>query len=254
MRRSSIPRAPRSTATISAADAVFAGVQAGYNWQVPNTFFVLGVEADVSSIGANGSGTCLASSGFFISANCRTRPDLGGTLTGRAGYAIGPGGHTLIYAKGGLAWLDDRIDVTTNGLYPPQTDDFQWRALGLDCRRRCRAALTPAWSFKVEYDYAEVRRSHDPDAAKLPAGDSGLAVRLHSDAGRHRDHQSESANRQSRSELQDRRGHVFAMGAVAGGLSSARRHRCRGCPGGAIRIRRARLVFVRTLPEGSRRL
>ncbi len=73
------------------SNAVFAGVQAGYNWQVPNTFFVLGVDADVSAIGANGSGTCLASSGYFISANCRTRPDLGGTFTGRAGYAIGPG-------------------------------------------------------------------------------------------------------------------------------------------------------------------
>ena len=57
------------------SDAVLGGVQAGYNWQVPNTFFVLGVETDVSAIGANGSGTCLASSGYFISANCRTRPD-----------------------------------------------------------------------------------------------------------------------------------------------------------------------------------
>src|SRR5690242_18786274 len=44
------------------SDALFAGVQLGYNWQVPNTAFVLGVETDVSSIGANGSGTCLASS------------------------------------------------------------------------------------------------------------------------------------------------------------------------------------------------
>jgi opacity protein-like surface antigen len=136
------------------SDAVFAGVQAGYNWQVPNTFFVLGVETDVSAIGANGSGTCLASSGFFISANCRTRPDLGGTLTGRAGYAIGLGGHTLIYAKGGLAWLDDRIDVTTNGLYPPLTTTFNGVRWGWTAGGGVERALTPAWSFKVEYDYA----------------------------------------------------------------------------------------------------
>jgi opacity protein-like surface antigen len=41
------------------SDAVLAGVQAGYNWQVPNTLFVLGVETDVSAIGANGSGASL---------------------------------------------------------------------------------------------------------------------------------------------------------------------------------------------------
>ena len=136
------------------SDAVFAGVQAGYNWQVPNTFFVLGVETDVSAIGANGSGTCLASSGYFISANCRTRPDLGGTLTGRAGYAIGPGGHTLIYAKGGLAWLDDRIDITTNGLYPPLQTSFNGVRWGWTAGGGVERALTPAWSFRVEYDYA----------------------------------------------------------------------------------------------------
>jgi opacity protein-like surface antigen len=137
------------------SDALFAGVQLGYNWQVPNTAFVLGVETDVSSIGANGSGTCLASSGFFISSNCRVRPDLGGTLTGRAGYAIGPGGHTLVYAKGGLAWLDDRVDVTTNGLYPPLQTSFDGVRWGWTVGGGVERALTPAWSFKVEYDYAK---------------------------------------------------------------------------------------------------
>ena len=136
------------------SSAVFGGVQAGYNWQVPNTSFVLGVETDVSSIGANGSGTCLASSGFFISANCRTRPDLGGTFTGRAGYAIGPGGHTLVYVKAGLAWLDDRIDVTTNGLYPLLQTSLNSVRWGWTAGGGVERALTPAWSFKAEYDYA----------------------------------------------------------------------------------------------------
>jgi len=136
-------------------NALFGGVQLGYDWQVPNTFFVLGVETDVSSIGADGSSTCLASSGFFVSANCRVRPDVGGSLTGRAGYAIGPGGHTLLYAKGGLAWLDDRIDVTANGLFPPQQASFDGVRWGWTVGGGVERALTPAWSFRVEYDYAK---------------------------------------------------------------------------------------------------
>jgi len=135
--------------------ALLGGVQLGYNWQVPNTFYVLGVETDVSSIGASGTGTCLASSGFFISSNCRVRPDVGGTLTGRAGYAIGPGGRTLIYAKGGLAWLDDRIDMTANALWPPQVTSFDGVRWGWTVGGGVERALTPAWSFKVEYDYAK---------------------------------------------------------------------------------------------------
>jgi opacity protein-like surface antigen len=51
--------------------AALGGGQIGYNWQVPNTALVLGFEADADAISADGSGTCFASSGFFISANCR---------------------------------------------------------------------------------------------------------------------------------------------------------------------------------------
>src|ERR1700752_2074298 len=36
------------------------GVQVGYNWQIPNTAFVVGAEADASVIGSAGSVTCLA--------------------------------------------------------------------------------------------------------------------------------------------------------------------------------------------------
>src|SRR5688572_22689265 len=55
------------------------GAQLGYNWQVPGTGFVVGVEADASVIGSDGTNTCLASSGFFLSANCHVRQSYGGT-------------------------------------------------------------------------------------------------------------------------------------------------------------------------------
>ena len=100
--------------------AFLGGGQAGYNWQVPNSSFVLGVEGDVSGYVSDGSATCLASSGFFISANCRVHQGLGGNLTGRVGWAAGAQGRTLLYAKGGLAVLQERIDITSNPLVFPR--------------------------------------------------------------------------------------------------------------------------------------
>ena len=133
--------------------AFLGGGQAGYNWQVPNSQFVLGVEADVSGYVSDGSATCLASSGFFLSANCRVQPTLGGSLTGRAGFAAGPQGRTLLYAKGGGAWLQEKIDITSNPLVFPSTgfDGTRW---GWTAGAGVERAITPAWSFRVEYDYA----------------------------------------------------------------------------------------------------
>jgi opacity protein-like surface antigen len=134
--------------------AALGGGQIGYNWQIPRTAFVIGIEADADAISANGSGTCLASSGFFISANCRVRQDAGGSLTGRAGYAIGPSGRTLLYVKGGAAWLDEQIDITTNGVLPYAPTSLEGVRWGWTVGAGVERALTPAWSFRLEYDYA----------------------------------------------------------------------------------------------------
>ncbi len=134
--------------------AFLAGLQAGYNWQLPNTAFVGGVEVDASLMGADGSATCLASSPNLIPANCRVRPEALGSLTGRLGYAAGPFGRTLFYAKGGVAWLDDRIDITSNGVFPPQISSFEGVRWGWTAGAGVERALTPAWSMRLEYDYA----------------------------------------------------------------------------------------------------
>jgi opacity protein-like surface antigen len=137
--------------------AVLGGVQAGYLWQIPGTAFVVGAEADASAMGADGSMTCRATSGYFFSANCRVRPEAIGSVTGRAGFATGPGGRTLIYAKGGLAWMEDRIDITTNGFLPitGTTTTFEGLRWGWTAGAGIDRALTPAWSFRLEYDYAK---------------------------------------------------------------------------------------------------
>src|SRR5438105_2039035 len=133
-----------------------AGFQLGYNWQIPNSNFLLGVEADASASIGDGTVTCLASSGIFVSANCRVRPQTSGSLTGRVGYVTGPRGHTLVYAKAGAAWLQEQIDITTNftGFPPPAATSFDGVRWGWTVGAGVERALTPAWSVKLEYDYA----------------------------------------------------------------------------------------------------
>src|SRR5215467_9782267 len=75
------------------------GGQIGYNYQLGSLVF--GLEADVSGDVSDGTNTCFAVSGFAVSSNCRFRPDLYATLTGRLGYAAD---RALLYAKGGAAW------------------------------------------------------------------------------------------------------------------------------------------------------
>ncbi|MGZ5876536.1 MAG: outer membrane beta-barrel protein [Bradyrhizobium sp.] len=130
------------------------GVQAGYNWQLPHTNFVLGIEADISALNADGTNTCLASSGFFISANCGVRPSASGSLTGRVGLVTGPRGRTLVYAKAGIAALQERYDITTSNILPPISTGFDGMRWGWTVGAGLEKALTPAWSIKAEYDYA----------------------------------------------------------------------------------------------------
>ncbi|MGY3605294.1 MULTISPECIES: outer membrane beta-barrel protein [unclassified Bradyrhizobium] len=134
------------------------GGQLGYNWQQAGSPWVFGLEADVSAVDVDGTNTCLAYSGLFVSANCRIRQDVMGTITGRVGQAFGPAGHSLAYVKGGAAFLSSRFSMTTNALdffgRPEASVDanaVQWGwTIGLGVEH----ALAPAWSMKLEYDYA----------------------------------------------------------------------------------------------------
>jgi opacity protein-like surface antigen len=90
------------------------GGQVGYNWQSQGSNWLFGVEADISGFDSDGTNTCFASSALTINATCRVRPRLAGTFTGRIGYAVGASGHTLIYGKGGVAWVSDQIDMALN--------------------------------------------------------------------------------------------------------------------------------------------
>ena len=139
------------------APGFLAGGQIGYNWQAGP--WVFGLEGDASWLTSDGTNTCLAFSGNFVSANCHAHPDALGDLTGRVARAVGVDGRTLLYAKGGGAWLHDHVDVTTNNLFfggagvsqlSTSSDFTKW---GWTVGVGAEQALTPAWSLKLEYNY-----------------------------------------------------------------------------------------------------
>jgi opacity protein-like surface antigen/outer membrane protease len=136
------------------------GGQVGYTWQVPHSAWVFGVEADVSGLDSVGTSTCFAFAGDAINTTCRVRPEAAGTFTGRVGMALGPSGRTLVYGKGGAAWVVDRVDMANNnqggplnfgpGLISSSNTHTPWGwTLGFGVEQ----ALTPAWSLRLEYDY-----------------------------------------------------------------------------------------------------
>jgi hypothetical protein len=70
-------------------------------------------------------------------------------------FATGPAGRTLLYVKGGAAWLDEQIDIATNNVFavaPTGLDGVRW---GWTAGAGVERALTPAWSLLLEYDYAK---------------------------------------------------------------------------------------------------
>jgi outer membrane immunogenic protein len=119
---------------------VFGGAQMGVNYQFDS--IVLGVEGDLSGMSLKPSDT--DASGFIHS----TRTDWTSTVTGRLGYAIG---RALFFAKGGVAFANERDTVTSplGGSSSTGTmTEVGWTAGG-----GLEYALDLNWSAKIEYDY-----------------------------------------------------------------------------------------------------
>ncbi|MGL3104417.1 outer membrane beta-barrel protein [Bradyrhizobium sp. BR 1432] len=164
-----------------------AGGQIGYNWQTNS--WVFGIELDASGAVSEGTNTCLAPSGFVVSANCKAGPSLFATGTGRVGYAFGALGHTLAYLKAGVAWQNNRGDVVNNyeGGWPQGKTHFDDGRLGGVIGLGVEQAFTPAWSVNVEYDYlhfggprvATASTVQFPPFAILPANTTSLTSNYH---------------------------------------------------------------------------
>ena len=95
-----------SLSTPSTIREVLRGVQAGYNYMLPNRV-VSGAETDVSfpsfpnNAGISIGGASKFTSPAFGAENYSETVLASGTVRGRVGYAPG---HWLIYATGGFAW------------------------------------------------------------------------------------------------------------------------------------------------------
>jgi high affinity Mn2+ porin len=137
----------------------FTGIQAGYNYMLPNRF-VVGVEADASFpsfpslSGISIGGISTVNSAAFGQETYSETVLSSGTLRGRIGYAPG---HWLFYATGGFAWTYDRLTLTnlTTGV---SDMPFLWR-LGRAAGVGVEAPVAPHWTARLEYLFTDYGNS-----------------------------------------------------------------------------------------------
>lgn len=132
----------------------FAGLQAGYNYALPNRF-VIGAEADMSfpSVqspdGISIGGIATFTSPFGPESYSETVLS-SGTFRGRIGYAPE---NWLYYATGGFAWTYDQL--TLRQLATGTTDmPFLWR-LGWAAGVGVEAPVAPHWTARLEYLFTD---------------------------------------------------------------------------------------------------
>ena len=103
-------------------------------------------------------------SAAIVGSNCEVSPRVLASLTGRVGVLVDPLGHTLLYGKGGGAWMDSDILITPNSSFRNPNTFPDAPATGADTGAYSKAwggtvgagiehGLTPAWSIGLEYDY-----------------------------------------------------------------------------------------------------
>jgi outer membrane immunogenic protein len=128
----------------------------GWNFQAPGSMFVFGLEAEAGYVSLRGFRADPASPGL----DTVSRTQIGdwyAVLAGRLGLAFD---RTLIYVKGGGAFVDVRSQVIDNCTLAPcgpatvnargRADEFTWAAGG-----GLEFALSYNWSIKAEYLYID---------------------------------------------------------------------------------------------------
>ena len=156
----SSPGAPNVSGSLSLAQRIdifsqtgsfFAGLQAGYNYMLPNRI-VVGGEVDATFP------TFLNRAGISTGGITNlTSPTLGaetygetvlasGTVRGRIGYAPG---SWLFYATGGFAWTYDQ-QLLTQVATGANESPFLWR-LGYAAGAGVEAPVAPHWTARLEY-------------------------------------------------------------------------------------------------------
>jgi outer membrane immunogenic protein len=130
------------------------GGQAGYNFQ--SGWAVFGVEGDIAGMDVKGTTPCLAGA-----ASCTAKTNWLGTVTGRFGGVVGD--RTLVYVKGGAAWMhtDHTLSVPGGlGLGGVPSVSSSSTTLGWLLGLGAEYAFDHNWSAFIEYDYIEFQKKN----------------------------------------------------------------------------------------------
>jgi outer membrane autotransporter protein len=158
---------------------IIGGGQIGYNFQLGP--WVLGPQASLSGSSLGGSHLDAIFQFGAAPEHDRSRNDLLGTLTGRAGYVWGP---LLAYGQGGAVWAHARYSLTgffAPGLEFAVSDGEKW---GWTAGAGLELGFAPGWSGFVEYDYLgfgsdvpSLKCTAVPDCGPPGKGAIGISIR-----------------------------------------------------------------------------
>ncbi len=154
LNRNSSPEGSAIYGDRGTASSILGGLQAGYNWQGSGGRWVAGVEASLSGVYSDSTNTCLMAHPAILSANCHVEHDALATLTGRLGYTLGDNQQTLLYVRGGAAWLRSQTTVMTNGDTPLEPTFDRGIHAGWIVGAGVEHALNARWSVTAGYDFA----------------------------------------------------------------------------------------------------
>jgi outer membrane immunogenic protein len=131
-------------------DGFVAGGQVGCNlWQRDR--WVFGIEGQASWADVDGNVALPAVTVGELS-NFRTDIDIIGSIAARFGYAFGATGQTLVFVKGGAAFVHEQFQGAF--LFDPLSQSDKHLRWGWMVGAGIEQALTRNWSLKGEYNYS----------------------------------------------------------------------------------------------------
>jgi outer membrane immunogenic protein len=158
----SVPGVGGATVNTNALKGGFGGGTIGYNWQMPGSQFVWGLEADAAGGSIGASSTVVGFTG-------RDRINALGSVTGRVGVAFD---SALLYVKGGYAWANNKVSASGGGLTVSESKTHSGWTIGAGVEWM----FAPAWSAKAEYMYADFSKERYAANVVPPGVDIGASV------------------------------------------------------------------------------
>ena len=128
----------------------FGGGQIGYNWQLANAPWVLGVEADLQGSGIKGSHTGVGTTAGLETSTVNIR--WFDTFRGRIGYAAD---RVLLYVTGGAAFGNVNSSLSSP-VVPGTFETAQGTRSGFAVGGGLEYLIAPKWSLKAEYQYIDL--------------------------------------------------------------------------------------------------